>query len=486
MQQVRVRPPEAGGTGQRPALQAVPVFRRKCIYTATGRHARRAFPARRLHPERGNPGVTKTSGSTAGPRFGFWIRVFAPFAFGYFVSWLLRSVTAIIAPDLVRDLGLSAFGVGVLGSTYLLAFAVSQLPIGGALDHLGPRRTNGVLLVVAAVGCLLFGVADSFPMLLLGRFLAGLGVAACLMASFKAFVLWAPPARLPFLNGFVMAVGSTGALAATTPTAWMLGLVSWRELFLVLAVLLLLSAVVLFLLVPRDPRAAGEGASSGLLAATVGVREVLRRRVFWSIAPLGVFHQSTFLGIQSLWAGPWLSEIAAMDRDAVATHLLVLAVATVLGFLITGALAGALAQRGISSLSLLGGVNLAFTATLAVLASGFAGAPAIVWAAFGFFGASGMLCFAILVAHYPPGLAGRVTSALNLLIFAAAFAVQTGFGAAIDWFRGDSPEAPFTGTGFAAAFLIAAAFQGLSLVWLRFTRSWRDAEQSDASETPQG
>lgn len=84
-----------------------------------------------------------------------------------------------------------------------------------------------------------------------------------------------------------------------------------------------------------------------------------------------------------------------------------------------------------------------------------------------------MLSFAILVAHYPPGLAGRVTSALNLLIFAAAFALQTGFGAVIDRFRGDGPEAPFAGAGFAAAFLLAAAFQGLSLIWLRLTRSWR-------------
>ena len=409
-----------------------------------------------------------------GGRFGFWVRVFVPFAFGYFVSWLLRSVTAIIAPDLVRDLGLSAFWVGLLGSTYLLAFALSQLPIGGALDHLGPRRTNGALLVVAAVGCLVFAVADSFPILLLGRFLAGLGVAACLMASFKAFVLWAPPARLPFLNGFLMAVGSTGALAATTPTEWMLGLVGWRELFLLLAVSLLLSAAVLFVLVPRDPQAPGGDASPGLLAATAGVREVLRRRVFWSIAPLGVVHQGAFLGIQSLWAGPWLAEVAALDRDAVAAHLLVLAVAMVLGFLVSGALAGALARRGISSLSLLGGVNLGLTATLLVLAAGFTGAPAVVWAAFGFFGASGMLCFAILVAHYPSGLAGRVTSALNLLIFAAAFSVQTGFGAVIDRFRGDGPEAPFAGAGFAVAFLLVAAFQGFSLVWLRLTRSWRD------------
>ena len=374
---------------------------------------------------------------------------------------------------------MSAFGVGLLGSAYLLAFAVAQVPIGGALDHFGPRRTNGVLLVLGAGGCFLFGVAESFPILIVGRFLAGLGVAACLMAAFKAFVLWAPPNRLPFLNGLVMAVGSTGALVATTPTEWLLGLVSWRELFVLLAVSLVAGSLVLFVLVPRDPRATGAGASSGLLTATVGIRQVLRRRLFWSIAPLGVVHQATFLGIQSLWAGPWLSGIAGMDRAGVATHLLMLAVAMVLGYLITGALAGALAHRGFSSLSLLGATNLAFTATLLVLASGFTGAPAILWAAFGFFGASGMLSFAILVARYPPGLAGRVTSALNLLIFAAAFSVQAGFGAVIDRFRGDGLETSFDGAGFGVAFLLAAAIQGLSLVWLRLTRSWREPGSSE-------
>ena len=434
------------------------------------------LPTLPVRPGRSDSGVAKTSGSPAGalPRFGFWARVFAPFAFGYFISYLLRSVTAIIAPDLVRDLGLSAFGVGVLGSTYLLAFAVAQIPIGGALDHFGPRRTNGVLLVAGAVGCFLFGVAESFPILIVGRFLAGLGVAACLMASFKAFVLWAPPARLPFLNGFVMAVGSTGALVATTPTEWVLGVVSWRELFVLLAMSLVAGSAVLFALVPRDPKPAGGDAPSGLLAATVGIREVVRRRLFWSIAPLGVVHQATFLGIQSLWAGPWFSGVAAMDRDAVANHLLILAVAMVLGYLLTGAVAGTLAKRGFSSLTLLGATNLAFTATLLVLASGWTGAPAALWAAFGFFGSSGMLSFAILVARYPSGLAGRVTSALNLLIFAAAFSVQAGFGAVIDRFRGDGPEAPFAGAGFAVAFLIAAALQGLSLVWSRLTRSWRN------------
>ena len=349
------------------------------------------------------------------------------------------------------------------------------MPIGGALDHFGPRWTEGVLLVVGAAGCLLFGVAESFPLLIAGRFLAGLGVSACLMAAFKAFVLRAPPDRLPFLNGLVMAVGSTGALVATTPTEWLLGLVSWRELFVLLAVLLLGGSLVLFVLVPRDPRPAGGGESSGLLAATVDIRQVLKRRLFWSIAPVGVVHQATFLGIQSLWAGPWLSGIAAMDRDAVATHLLVLAASMVLGYLIMGALAGALANRGFSSLSLLSAANLAFTATLLALASGWTGAPAFLWAAFGFFGASGMLSFAILVARYPPGLAGRVTSALNLFIFAAAFSVQAGFGAVIDRFRGDGLDAPFDGAGFGAAFLLAAAIQGLSLAWLPLTRSWRNA-----------
>ncbi|NOQ52071.1 MAG: MFS transporter, partial [Desulfuromonadaceae bacterium] len=115
------------------------------------------------------------------------IRLFLPFGLGYFVSYLFRTVNAVIAPDLVADLGLTPADLGLLTSAYFLAFAAFQLPLGLLLDRFGPRRVESALLLFAAAGALLFARAESLLGLIVGRALIGLGVSACLMAAFKSF-----------------------------------------------------------------------------------------------------------------------------------------------------------------------------------------------------------------------------------------------------------------------------------------------------------
>ena len=77
-------------------------------------------------------------------------RIFLPFALGYFFSYLLRTINAIIAPDLVDAFGLSAADLGLLTSVYFLAFTLSQPLLGVFLDRFGPRRVEGYLLLLAA------------------------------------------------------------------------------------------------------------------------------------------------------------------------------------------------------------------------------------------------------------------------------------------------------------------------------------------------
>jgi MFS family permease len=58
---------------------------------------------------------------------------------------------------------------GLLASIYFLVFAGAQIPIGVLLDRYGSRRVQSVLLVTAVGGASLFGNADSFAELLIGR-----------------------------------------------------------------------------------------------------------------------------------------------------------------------------------------------------------------------------------------------------------------------------------------------------------------------------
>ena len=401
------------------------------------------------------------SDPAAGSTRAMVARIFLPFAAGYFLSYLYRTINAVLSPYLVAELRLDATDLGLLTSVYFLTFAAFQLPLGILLDRFGPRRVEATLLLFAAAGAGLFAVSGSVMELLLGRGLIGLGVSACLMASFKAFVLWFPAARLPAVNGWVLAAGGLGALVATAPVEAALKLTDWRGLFVVLAGLSFLVAVVLLRAVPeRENDAAAASDWRTQWRETAGL---FRNPVFWRIAPGAVLSQASFLAIQGLWAGPWLRDVSGLDKLTAAGHLFWIAAAMVAGFLGMGQLAYRLTRHGIPPLAVsAGGMALFMGVQLAILLEW--GSPLPLWVLFGFFGTSGVLSYAVLSQSFPLALSGRVNTALNLLVFVAAFAGQWGMGAIVNHW-------PLAGGGYADmgyrwAFGLVLAGQSITWVWL--------------------
>ena len=389
------------------------------------------------------------------------LRIVLPFAFGYFLSYFFRSLNAVIAPDLVAEIGLTAGDLGLLTSAYFLAFAPFQLPLGILLDRYGPRRVEAALLLVAALGAAVFATATSAPGLILGRALIGLGVSACLMAPFKAFRQWFEQDKLPLINGIQMTAGGLGALTATAPVEAALGLLDWRGVFLVLAGTAVLAAAAIFLAV-RDRES---GPAAGDLAEQVrGIRTIFTSRAFWRLAPLTVASQAAFLAIQGLWSGPWLRDVASFGREAVAEGLLLIAVAMIAGFLGIGAIAERLNRHGIPTAATAVLCMTAFMATQACLLAGWNETALPLWILFGFFGTAGIVPYAVLPNAFPANLAGRVGTGLNLLVFASAFAVQWGIGAVIDLWPRSAPDG-FAVAGYRAAFGVVLALQVLALAW---------------------
>ncbi len=158
-------------------------------------------------------------------------RIYLPLALGYAISYFYRNANAIIEVDLVRDLGLGPSDLGLLTSVYFISFAAFQLPLGVLLDRYGPSRTESILLLFAALGSILFAQAESLSGLIVGRLLIGLGVSACLMAAFKAYVLWFSSQSLAMINGLQMVAGGLGALLATIPLQNALSYTDWRGVF---------------------------------------------------------------------------------------------------------------------------------------------------------------------------------------------------------------------------------------------------------------
>ena len=399
------------------------------------------------------------------------LRVFLPFAAGYFLSYLYRTINAVLAPELESALGLDAAALGLLTSVYFLTFAAFQLPLGILLDRFSPHKVESLLLVLAAAGALLFAISDSLGDLVFGRALIGLGVSACLMASLKTFVLWFPPQRLPAVNGWVLAAGGLGALTATTPVEWAMDLTSWRGVFAGLAVLTLLAAAVLFRVVPDKPASAHAG---DWRVQWRGIVAIYTSRVFWRLAPISLLVMSTHMAIQGLWAGPWLRDVAGLDRMAVADHLFWVAGGMVAGFLSIGTLAYRLSRLGIPPVAVsIGGVVI-FLALQLIIALGYTGATLPIWLGFGFFGTSANLSYAVLSQTFPRELAGRVNTALNLLVFVGAFVMQWGLGAVIGlWPATSGGYAPL---GYSTAFGVVLILQIVALGWYWFAGLGRKPE----------
>jgi sugar phosphate permease len=180
-------------------------------------------------------------------------RLYVPFATGYLLSYLYRMVNAVISPDLTRELALSPGALGFLTGGYFVAFAAMQLPLGMLLDRFGPRRVEPVLLVLAGMGALAFATAGEVSGLVAGRALIGAGCAAGLMAPLKAIATWYPPEQQASLAGWMMVAGGMGALLATAPLEAALTVMSWREVFLVLAAMTFVVAIAIFVRVPDTP-----------------------------------------------------------------------------------------------------------------------------------------------------------------------------------------------------------------------------------------
>lgn len=400
-----------------------------------------------------------------------------PFSLGFFFSYLYRAVNAVIAPDLVRDIGLSAGELGLLTAAYLFAFSMFQLPLGILLDRYGPRRVQATLVAIGGIGALTFAMAESIAVLTIARAIIGLGFAGGLMSGFKAVVIWVPEPRRALANAWVMSTGALGLLIATAPMEMAVQSFGWRPVFVGLSMTTLAVAALIFFVVPE--RAAQRSMSS--LRQEVGeVGKIYRDRVFLAMAPLLALTAGSHIAIQTLWVGPWFRDVAGLDRGGVAYSLFVMASAFFVGILFTGAIADWFARRGISLLHVMMGFIAVFLTSQALLFLDIRGLDLVLWSIFSMTGQAAILAYPWLARYFGARLSGRATTAMNLLMFLAAFAAQYAIGAIIDTYP---PSAPgkYDPAAYRFAFGAVLAAQLATLVWYMANgRRLREAERTSA------
>jgi MFS family permease len=390
------------------------------------------------------------------------VRVFLPFAAGYYLSYLFRTINALIAERLASDLSLRASDLGLLTSAYFFTFAAAQLPLGILLDRYGPRRVQGAMFIVATGGAVLFASSHSFTGVVLARALIGLGVASALMAGLKAIVLWFPKERLALVNGGFIMLGALGAVTATAPAEWLLASTSWRHLFHLLAAAAAAVSLITYLTVP-DPVSLP---SSDPAPKSVGLASVYRDARFWRIAPLSAAVIGTAWALQGLWAAPWLTEVEGVKHVVLVRHLFIMALALCGGAGVMGITMDQLRRWEIRPQTVLTVVAALFIAAQLAIIFRAPMPSYVLWSVVAATGSATVLSYAILSDYFPREVAGRANAALNVLHIGGAFLMQSAIGLVVERWAGADGHYPIV--AYQTAFGLPLAAQAIAFCWFLY------------------
>jgi predicted MFS family arabinose efflux permease len=334
----------------------------------------------------------------------------------YVLSQFFRAFLAVLAEILETDIGASSDDLAFASGLWFFAFAACQIPIGMALDNVGPRRTAGWLLLLGgAGGAAVFAMATTPAHISIAMALIGVGCAPVLMASYYIFAREYPPAQFAVLASVMVGLGSLGNLFASYPMAIAAQMLGWRISLWGLAALCALVAFGTLGLV-KDP-ARVTGPLRGSLA------QLLRIRGLWLIFPLMGVSYAFPAAMRGFWIGPYLADVFDADTVMIGQASLLMGLAMVLGALAYGAVDRISPSR---KWLIAGGSGVALIAGLAL----------VLWPAtsmaisltsiciIGFFGAT----YPVIMAHgrsfLPPHMIGRGVTMLNLFSIGGVGIVQ--------------------------------------------------------------
>jgi predicted MFS family arabinose efflux permease len=338
----------------------------------------------------------------------------------YTLSQFFRAFLAVISGDLTRDLGLDQGQLGSLQAAWLIAFALSQFPVGYALDRIGPRRTLAGFLLVAVAGTVIFGLSRSYVAALTALALIGIGCAPILMAGFYLAARLYSPRHFATMSSFLIGFGSIGDPLSGAPLAFFLAAYGWRATVFGLAGIVALTALLVALLLKDPPPLPGSVQRHASLLG--GVWQIVTKRPLWLIFPFAFVSYGVTISMRGLWIAPYLQTVHGFDLAATSYAAMAMGGAIALGALLVLPL-----YRRIGAKATV--IACAVVVTSAFLALSFrgAGSPRLAVGLFLVIGLFGVT-YAVVMAHarafMSPQEIGRGVTFMNFIFMGGAGVVQ--------------------------------------------------------------
>ena len=373
----------------------------------------------------------------------------------YVLSQFYRAFLAVLAPALKAELGATAEDLAAASGLWFLIFAAMQVPVGAALDRIGPRLTSASLLLIGALGAAVFAMSNGPSGIQIAMALIGIGCSPVLMSGYYIFARSFPPALFGTLAGAMVGIGNLGNIGSSLPLSAAVETFGWRGSLWALALVTALIAALIAALV-RDPPRVQTQAKGSLL-------DLLKMRKLWPIFAMMALCYAPVAAVRGLWVGPSYTDVFGATPDQIGQVTLMMGLAMVLGSFAYGPLERVLKSR---KWPILGGNLIALAALIGLWALPLAGGWVTVGllVVCGFAGAS----FPMVIAHgrafLPAHLTGRGVTLLNLFGIGSVGVAQFITGKLSVWTPAPPAEAPYVAIFlfFVLALALALAIYSLS------------------------
>jgi|TARA_B100002051_G_scaffold255400_1_gene270993 MFS family permease len=357
------------------------------------------------------------------------IIIFFTFAFGFFLSNLLRSITATLTPVLTNDFDLSAGNLGLLAGGYFIGFSIMQIPLGFLLDKHGPKKIISSFLLIAVVGTISFALAKNFSGLLISRIFIGVGVSACMMGPLTGYRVWFAEKYQQRANSWMLMFANLGFVFSTLPVQILLPIIGWRWIFVLISILILLSIILIILFIPSWDQNKENKQSKNEMKFS----EIWTNKFFISLIPLGFFNYGGVMAIQTLWAGPWMLNVTGYNALQSATGLLGINVTMLLAYFIWGYILPKISKIGLNTMRLIKfGLPISYISLLIIILLGKS-AGAVYFTIYILTSIVISLTQPAIALSFPRNLAGKSLTSFNVLLFSGTFFMQWGIGLVIDY-----------------------------------------------------
>lgn len=397
----------------------------------------------------------------------------------YVQSFFHRFAPAAISGELQQTFHASGAELGGLAATYFYVYMVMQIPTGILVDTLGPRRVVAIGGVLAGIGSLLFGTADTLTAASVGRLLVGLGVSVTFISMLKLNAAWFHDRHFATMTGATILLGNVGSLLAAAPLAWALNYISWRTAFVAVGLLSLLLAVLAWYLVHDHPGRAGLPSMRELDGREAhaphaghwydGLLVVLKNRATWPGLWVNMGLAGSLFAFAGLWVVPFLRDVYGMDRASAASHTTLLLAGFAIGAFLVGRLSDRIGRRKPVMIAGALAYCLCWLPLLFAVPMNSVGSYAL-FLVMGLCAPSFTLSWSCAKEVNPHALSGMATSVVNIGGFLGTAIMQPLFGWAIDHARAGVSSASSGPADYQNGIAILLGFATMGLIATLFIR----------------